>query len=325
MSIKIPVGVAGLFHNVEVLRADGSVKYETGEFKNLVLDQGLTRMVQFGTNNVTPPDCFSVCSVGTGNTPPSTGQTQLDNQVAIASTSGSPTGAGHNYEDGYIWARYTYTFALGAINNQNIAELGIGWGGGTSLFSRALIRDTEGNPTSITILSDEQLRVTWEHRRYWPQEDITGSIVNEGNKGGVYNYTVRPSRVSTWSIGPAVASGIVIMNYSSSTYSNSSPGIFDGTSELGEINDRPSGSGVNYANMQTRIAPDGNKARGRISLGLTQGNLAGGIGALVFGKANNAWFANNTGMEFQMAFDPPIPKTSEDLLEIDVFIEPFRV
>lgn len=328
MQIKVPVGVAGIFHNVQVKRSDGTVKFETGEFANLILDQGLTRMVQLdGPTPGTPIACFTSCSVGTGNSSPSATQTSLDNQVANTNISElSVTAAGHNYEEGYIWSRYTYTFGLGAINNQNISELAIGWGGGSNIFSRALIRDVEGNPTSITILSDEQLIVTWEHRRYWPTEDIVGTIANVGNKGGTFQYTVRPADISLWTIGGAGRSGLLFTRSSSSSYNIGSPGYFNGSSVLGEINGRPSGSGAYYSNTHSWIAPDGNRAMGRMALGVTQGNLAGGIGAIVYGRFDSAvWSANSPQIAFQMAFDPPIPKTSDDVLEIDLFIEPFRV
>lgn len=328
MKIKVPVGMAGIFHNVQVKRADGTVKFETGEFANLILDQGLTRMVQLNSGNpITPIACFTSCSVGTGNSPPAANQTALDNQVANTNIGdASVTAAGHNYDEGYIWSRYTYTFGLGAINNQNISELAIGWGGGASIFSRALIRDAEGNPTSITILSDEQLIVTWEHRRYWPQEDIVGTIANVGNKGGTFQYTVRPARIDFWCIGGAGRSGLFFNRAADSSYHASTPGYFNGSSELGALNGRPSGSGVYYANTHSWIAPEGNRARGRISLGITQGNLSGGIGAIVYGMVTSStWNASQHYMSFQMAFDPPIPKTADDVLEIDLFIEPFRM
>ena len=327
MKIKMPIGVQGIFHNVEVLRKDGTVKYETGEFHNLVLDQGLVRMVQLnGTNPITPISICTSCSVGTGNSTPQPGQTSLDNQVANVNIGDVVSAAGRNLEEGYIWSRYVYTFGLGAIQNRNISELAIGWGGGSAIFSRALILDSLGNPTSITILGDEQLRVTWEHRRYWPKEDIVGTIANEGNKGGTFEYRIRPANINIWSIGTASRSGIFFNKPSNSTYSMQTPGFFPADSVLGDINGRPSGSGVYFTNAQEFLSPDGKKSRGRMLLGLTQGNFAGGIGAIVYGMVvSSFWSANQNHMAFQMSFDPPLPKTSEDLLEIDLFIEPFRV
>src|SRR5690606_35005019 len=37
----------------------------------------------------------------------------------------------------------------------------------TSAMARAVVRDEMGNPTTITVLSDEVLSVTWEWRKWW--------------------------------------------------------------------------------------------------------------------------------------------------------------
>src|SRR5690606_13285763 len=81
-------------------------------------------------------------------------------------------------------------------------EIGTGWtASGETLFSRALVKDEAGNPTAITVLEDEQLRVTWEHRRYWKTEIESGVVINEGNKGGTYSWQILPRNPANWEFG----------------------------------------------------------------------------------------------------------------------------
>ena len=63
---------------------------------------------------------------------------------------------------------------------------------------RALILDGGGSPTTLTILSDETLDVTYTIRVYPPTTDVTGSITLDGVS---YGYTIRPCNVSTSGTG----------------------------------------------------------------------------------------------------------------------------
>jgi hypothetical protein len=56
----------------------------------------------------------------------------------------------------------------------NISEVGLGWDN-SNLWNRALIKDANGDPTTITVLSDEYLDVVSEVRDY-PAQSITGSF-----------------------------------------------------------------------------------------------------------------------------------------------------
>lgn len=328
--IRVPIGVAGIVKNVEVLRADGSVKFETGEFRNLILNTGLDRIVTQANPVYTSISCATHCRAGTGNAPPTPTDLNLTNQVASAGyTNPPPAGTwGVDLEGGFCWSRHVYTFALGAINNQNIAELGIGWAasGNGTLFSRALILDANGTPTTITILSDEQLRVTWEFRKYWPTEDVTGELANSGNRGGVYGYTIRASLIQNWGAGTYGNLGIANKNISN-MYNDNAPGFYYAPSVLGDLTEKPSGSkqasGMEGVGNFSRPG----SANFRYSWGLTAGNGSSeGISCLYWGGvANNAAGGQASHTSFQIEFDPPIPKTAEDLLELDLYIQPVRV
>lgn len=326
--IRVPIGVAGIVKNVEVLRADGSVKFETGEFKNMILDTGLNRIVTQTNPVYVSIDCAGYCRVGTGNAPPAPADLNLSNQVASAGyTNPPPAGTwGVDLEGGFCWSQHIYTFALGAINNQNIAELGIGWAtsGNGTLFSRALILDANGTPTTITILSDEQLRVTWEFRKYWPTEDVTGELANSGNRGGVYGYTIRASLIQNWGAGTYGQLGI--SNKNDPTGGAIGAGFYYAPSVLGGLDDPPSGSKQSSGFSVGNFTREGS-ANFRYSWGLTAGNGSSeGISCLYWGgTANNSAGGQASHTSFQIEFDPPIPKTAEDLLELDLYIQPVRV
>ena len=195
MRISAEVSVSGLFKSIEVLDKAGNVKRTYGGFSNIITDIGLQRLA--ATSDIGP--VHNYCRVGTGNSTPVASNTQLDAQIAASAIQGDAL-VNNNLADGYHNIIFTYTFAVGAVVG-NISELATAWGptGQNNIFSRALIRDGNGNPTSITILADEILRVTWELRRYWPTGDFSGTIENIGNKGGSYSWLCRAARVSDWS------------------------------------------------------------------------------------------------------------------------------
>jgi hypothetical protein len=159
-------------------------------FPNLITNYGLDRCA-------TNTDYLSYCHVGSGSTTPSVNDTTLVAFIAsvtgtaVYSTEGSP-----NY---YTKVIKTYSFSIGAAAG-NISELGISCLSTTGgLFSRALVLDSFGDPTTITVLSDEYLNVVYELRFYPKLTDDTGTVVFTGNIGGSYNWIFRCANVGTHS------------------------------------------------------------------------------------------------------------------------------
>jgi len=152
---------------------------------NLITDVGLEGLGEAKA-------LFRYCMVGTGNTTPVVGNTTLQAQVASLdyNASGGTSSSGLVTTDPrYGWERRTYPFAQGAVTG-NIAEVGVGWTT-TNVFSRSLVSP------AITLLSIDQLTVTYEIRMYVPEEttdDVTGSVIINGT---TYNYTVRPLYANT--------------------------------------------------------------------------------------------------------------------------------
>ncbi len=92
-------------------------------------------------------DYMSTCMVGSGNAAPAETDTALQ---ARASTSNINVQSNNsNVSPRYGWRRRTFRFAAGAAAG-NLSEVGVGWTT-TAVFSRALILDGSGNPTTITV------------------------------------------------------------------------------------------------------------------------------------------------------------------------------
>lgn len=184
-------GLAG-FYKFEAVGMDeyGQEKYRrivADWFPNLITDVGLnaigtcTSLVQANGAGSASTVPGAVCKVGAGTTPPTFGDTVMESYIATAGSlqaSGVLSGGAPNY---YTGVQNTYRFATGVAAG-NLSEVGMGNTAGNTgvLFSRALILDGSGNPTTITILSTEVLDVTYQLRSYAPQPDGSGSFVISG-------------------------------------------------------------------------------------------------------------------------------------------------
>lgn len=263
---------------------------------NLVLNQGLMRM---GTHS----DYLNVCSVGSGTRTPTVSDTGLQSIIASSSdVSGSSNGA-QVYAPYYAWKRKTFTFAAGDVVDV-VGELAIGWGSNNGeIYSRALARDSNGNPATITVLADEVLRVTYEHRYYPILHDTTGVVELVGDIEGVFNYTIRASMVSTGTYWLAERA----QNYgggSLGSVSASQP-ITAYNGGIGRINEQPTGNRLTVPSMVGTT--DGLVARFSFGAAAGQMNLDGGIRSLSFPMGNGF---------YQIEFTPAIPKNSSNTLSL---------
>ena len=309
MKIKVhaETKLSGHYEKIEVLRADGSTKEEYAGFCNLIVDGGLSRLSVTGHNI----PVFNFCRVGTGSATPTESDNNL--QAQIASTQSTTFSEQNNPELGFAETTVQYTFALGAVQG-NISEIATGWAdsGANTIFSRARVLDGNGNPTSITILADEILRVTWSHRRYWPSSDMTGSLNNTGNKGGDYSWICRAAMVGSWKAGSmnlaTMSLGTVVTGSGTVGY----PAFYTGTRGLGDVSGRPNGVISSSNQFTATIVPSPpNASTLRLSFSTTQGNFATGINSFKFGSAPPS------AMEYQIEFTPPLIKTANDLMQVD--------
>ncbi len=150
-------GLQGIVQRWEVVNPDGSIAQSGGDYKNLILDQGMDMP---GSNYY--KDLSTYCAVGTDNTAPTQTDTGLGTEVArtgntsVANTDfdGSAKTVTHHRE---------FEFAQGALDG-TYYEVGFSpnSAAGNNLFSKTQFKDSEGNPVGVEVSSDQKLRVTYD-------------------------------------------------------------------------------------------------------------------------------------------------------------------
>ena len=185
------IGMAGEFRCV-VKKADGSIKTDTGYQKNLILNQGLDF---FGGGNGT--NMMKFCVIGSGNSKPVYTQNKLDAITAYAS--GVDFSTKYDYDasrDGNLYkTNKVRKYTFDGLNNVNISEVGLASEFLSSidyyLCTRALIKDSQGVPTTITVLSGEVLEIYYKLWQVFDTTDKVGTInLLDGVGGSVaYNYS----------------------------------------------------------------------------------------------------------------------------------------
>lgn len=198
-------------YNLQVIRADGTIRQEI-EFDNLITNQGLDWVYSPPTFTVyggTGHNLMGFCSVGTGTTPPTNTDTKLGTFGTFASVYGN-TSVTSSYIAGSpsIWQYVTTTTFPAGVATGTWSEIGVGPVGppsssftvttepsGPYLFSHALIVDGGGSPTTISVLSSEQLVVTYTLQLYITNTDVSypAFLINTTSTTG----TLRPASVST--------------------------------------------------------------------------------------------------------------------------------
>ena len=158
---------------------------ETGWFDNLITNTGLNSFL--GANNP-----IQSVVVGSGNSTPLITNTALDTLVADSGSIGIVNYGIYEYSTGLwcLYANYYKQFDEGEAAG-NLQEVGI-YDSNDALTSRALILDSGGSPTSLTIASNEFLTVYYSLRKYPKLTKTTGNVTFTGSKGGSYDYEVLP-------------------------------------------------------------------------------------------------------------------------------------
>lgn len=296
--MSIPVVGVGLqgFYKLEAVRPDGQRRVLADWFPNLILNNGLNILGTTGPINR--------AVVGTGSSAPAVTQTQLDSITAssinsatnlISFLSGSfTTGPVENH---FGWINWVFRFSTGLATG-NLTEVGVG-NGDFSLFSRALILDTNGNPTTITVLSDESLDVSYQLRVFANLNDVNANIVINGV---TYATVLRPSN---FPMGWANA------GYSSlgaaGSFSSTTPAY--GSGALGGVGEVPGGNFIANGTFAT-IGSYVNNSYNR-DIRYTWG--IGGADLDFF----NIDLPHGFGRH-KVSFNPGIPKRNTNILTLDM-------
>ena len=248
------IGMTGEFRCV-VKKADGSTKIDTGYQKNLILDQGLDF---FGGGN--GENMMEFCIIGGGNSNPVYTQNQLD--TTIAGVRGGDFSSKYDYDasiDGNLYkTNKVRKYTFNGLNNVNISEVGLASKFSSSidyyLCTRALIKDSQGNPTTITVLSGEVLEIYYKLWQVFDTTDKVGTInLLDGGGGSVaYNYKLRLCAVGTNTYQNIIAlptSGAVNYGFDDS---------FVFSSDLSAITTKPfKAATIGYYNGDNYLGSDG--------------------------------------------------------------------
>lgn len=281
--IKLPpVGMSGRFKlekfkgttlpNGEVIELAGSRK-TVAEFDNIITNQGLNEL---GTRGFI--STLSYFHVGSGNTAAAATDVALQTFVASTNTFQSSSSPKQLTTSPY-YASFIQTKRFGqGVAQGNLQEVGVGWAStGSVLFSRALILDGVGAPTSITILADEYLDVTYEFRVYPPMGDVTGTVTIAGVS---YDYIARTADMNTkWSPDSnSNLHGVSLVNGF----------VYDGN--IGTVLTVPAGTSASYTS-ESAPAYSASSLQGvnTNTWGLNNGNLAGGVRSLAQSVGITRW------------------------------------
>lgn len=286
----IHLGVEGHF-TIRAVSSRGSRLL--ADFDNLILDAGLERLGIAGV--------ATSIQLGTGSTAPAVGQTAL---TAYAASTSNNTASVESYVAGppvYHQVIKTFRFAAGSATG-TFSEIGIGWSGVGSLFSRALILDGGGSPTTITVLSDEALDVDYRFRVYPSTSDVSGTLTLSGTG---YSYTLRPGLISSL----AQWSPNAVLNAGFSVGAIGQLGLYGASMSLGAITASLAGATNNATmgafNYSAYVGGSLSRA-GTITTGLTLGNTGFGIKGfhMVFGSYGY----------YQVLFGTVIPKDGTKIM-----------
>lgn len=293
--MEIKCNLSGFFR-FEAVNAETGEKRLLADWQpNLITENGLE---QIGTSGV-----ITRVQVGSGQTTPNVNDTQLAAFIAETSTTnGSTISNPSSSAPFYSFTRRTFRFGLGAAQG-NLSEVGIR-GTSANLFSRSLIKDANGNPTTITVLSNEFLDVTYELRIYAPTVDVTSQFTIGSD---VYDCIVRAAHC-----GNATFWSTSLHTWGANAISDSGSGaqgcmVYNGN--IGSITQGPSGTSASCTNTQKTYSANSRYIEVDADLALTSGNLAGGISSFLF--------SSNIGC-YQAQFTPAIPKDNTRSLKLTV-------
>lgn len=287
------------FQNYIKLRVgapNGKIKREL-HFPNLVMDAAFDEMGKQGIWGMFSRIAYT-CRFGTGSTPPNPLQTDLVSRTGTyVSLFNDPPGATNSGSaPWYNKVIREWTFTPGTVSG-NLTEIGFFAGASGIMMSRALILDEDGVPTTLTLLPDEYLYVTYEVRSY--VGDLTDQSAEITLNGVDYNINVRkvgvhlPRGIWTPSTRPWVAG--MQRQGNSPTQMNATDSSMGGTTLSG------------VSGTQQPYSPGSLVMATKFNWGPTQGNIAGGINQLWVDERGST--AGEGG--FSLFFDKHIPKTSD--------------
>lgn len=309
--IPIGVGVEGWF-TLKSIRRNGEVRRHhkfraDPSFKNLILNNGMNNLF-----TATGANTYTRCRVGTGTTTPHIEDTGLS--ADVGPVGGLPdrtvsAGVAPNFVSSMS---LQWISGIGDLGNNNLTEIMVGGStSNTNAFSRALIQDSAGNPVAFPISEEEQLQVTYELLLAPPLEDA----IHEVQVGATtHDVTVRAlgvNAVNHWA--PANTTGSNT-NFQLITTNPSFNAIYTGG--LGAITaTSPQGSSSSSSARGDYPYVSGSFQRDSwVSWDISTANGSNRTSIVRYGCC-----------AFQMEYNPPIVKTSDQILRLEYRVSADRV
>lgn len=303
MNIQLPTPTISGKYRMVVSRDSSlnEITHDTGFFPNLITDVGMNRI---GTVNTNTDDALVVFNalcgrfvVGSGSRVPEFSDTALQNVVAYAHTSPLKDSQSSSYSRGYSEIVVRHRFPQGAAAG-NLSEIGIQHTSSSGpLWSRALILDGNGEPTTITVLESDFLTCYYTLRIMIPQDDAVFNTSVEVDGVDIPTaITIRPMSTNS----PYSATGWGLQTGISGNYGvcRGYTGGLSTPTAYTPLGDMVPWSGSPIFSLVPYVQGSFQRFFG-ITAGLT--GLNGELRTLTFGAGMGNW---------QMEFDPPLQKNN---------------
>lgn len=267
---------------------------------NLITDSGL--------DNLAGTWWMSECQIGSGNSPPSVSDVAL--QAPLATQSGSVVAGPNNAAEGWNSVVGTYVFGQG-VGTGVISELAVRPSSGSNITTRALIKDSDGEPTTIAKGPMDVLTVTYQIREY-PDQTDTVTVVENPHTSVQYNvvsralYGTHYLRLNAWNRRGAFSTG-----------GNANTGLHVDNSALTPWNSAYTAltGTAKHATLASYV-PGTYRLDGTFTFTESDGNVSGGISRILIGAASTSHQNGDQGFFMQASFDPPIDKDNTKTLII---------
>lgn len=283
---------------------DGRNRAIAQEQPNLILNTGLDR---WGTGT---PVIYA--AVGNSNQSPQVTDTAIVSFVAQHDTLRSNTRGVQSSPPYYGWRRWVFRFNPPG-SNRTLREVTTGWGqAGESAWARSLIKDENGNPLDVTWLSNETLDFTYEVR-FYPfglHYDEGGGVVLDDTQfeivcnGVTHSGKIRPADLTNSDGGWSFENYAATLTKSVGAFGPAlSPKVTNGG--IGLVTGTPSGTQsvqIQQGWSEDQYVLGSHKRTGAFTFGPEQGNLTGGITAVLH--------QTNVG-SYQFDLDPAIQKVED--------------
>ena len=296
------------------VKRKGKVTFDSGFQNNLVLDNFFNKLTS-PTVSFVRAGTYAKVMVGAGTTPPVNTDTEIESLIFQRDFNGIGEALEPEYnavDDTYDCVYHReFAFTEGEVVG-NVSELGTVFGASYSdddtLDTRALVKDSSGNPTTLVVTAEDQLIFTHEFVMKYPGQITTGTFDIGGtthtwkyalvNKTSYYTKAKvsdpQEIAVRRWGTGSTRYCGVTIspaltVGYDYGTYSipERDNTFFTGFS-IEETND-----------VMTSVI--------NFWYAASSANVNDSIGAICLGNSET----RTDRVPFIITFDPPIPKGNQ--------------